>query len=124
MNADLSKHSPSEIKTSTYVSTDLGVSDEILNDALELTTEWGENFRKPIYERLKKKYPEISAELAEKTQKYCQKAESFMYALGEKELNGEISESDMIFLAQRQYPWVKAKHWYRLKNIAMFYARK
>jgi hypothetical protein len=103
MNADLSKHSPSEIKTSTYVSTDLGVSDEILNDALELTTEWGENFRKPIYERLKKKYPEISAELAEKTQKYCQ---------------------NMIFLAQRQYPWVKAKHWYRLKNIAMFYARK
>lgn len=121
---DLSTYQPSEIKTSTHISTDLGVSDEILNDALELTTEWGENFRKPIYERLKKKYPEISAELAEKIQKYCQKAESFMYALGEKELNGEISESDMIFLAQRQYPWVKAKHWYRLKNIAMFYARK
>ncbi len=120
-----SQSQPSEVRTSTNpVSANLGVSDEVLNDALELTTEWGENFRKPIFERLKKKYPEISAELAEKIQKYCQKAESFMYALGEKELNGEISESDMVFLAQRQYPWVRAKHWYRLKNIAMFYARK
>lgn len=121
---DLSKYQPSEVKTPILVSTDLGVNDELLNDALELTTEWGENFRKPIFERLRKKYPKIDAELAEKIQQYCQKAESYMYALGEKELNGEISESDMVFLAQRQYPWVKAKHWYRLKNIAFYYARR
>lgn len=121
---DLSKYQPSEGKTPIPTNTDLGVNDEVLNDALELTTEWGENFRKPIFERLRKKYPEIDAELAEKIQKYCQQAESFMYALGEKELNGEISESDMVFLAQRQYPWVKVKHWYRLKNIAFYYARR
>ncbi len=106
------------------VSTDLGVNDEVLNLALELTTEWGANFRKPIFERLQRAYPEIGAEQAEKIQKYCREAESYMYALGEKELNGEISEADMVFTAQRQYPWVKTKHWYRLKNIAMFYARK
>lgn len=121
---DLSKLPSSEAKTSIPVSTELGANDEVLNDALELTTEWGENFRKPIFERLRKKYPEIDDELAEKIQKYCQQAESFMYALGERELNGEISESDMVFLAQRQYPWVKAKHWYRLKNIAFYYARR
>lgn len=124
MNADFSNPSPSEGKTSFPTSKDLGVNDEVLNDALELTTEWGENFRKPIFERLKKKHPKINAEMAEKIQKYCQEVESFMYALGEKELNGEISESDMVFLAQRQYPWVKAKHWYRLKNISMYYARR
>lgn len=124
MNTDLSKLPSSEAKTPIPTNIDLGVNDEVLNDALELTTEWGESFRKPIFERLRKKYPEIDAKLAEKIQKYCQQAESFMYVLGEKELSGEISESDMVFLAQRQYPWVKIKHWYRLKNIAFYYARR
>jgi hypothetical protein len=106
------------------VTNEIGFSDEVLNDAMEMSIEWGENYRQPIYERLHKKYPEINAETAEKIQKHCREAESYIYSLGEKELNGEISQADIVPLAQRKYPWVKVKHWYRLKNIAMFYARK
>lgn len=105
-------------------STNMGVDDEILNEALALTTEWGPNFQKPIFERLQAKYPWIDEILAEKLQKYCKEAEYYMYELGNKELNGEISESDMIPLAQTKYPWVSTKHWYRLRNIAMYYARR
>ncbi len=116
---DLSNHSNAVMSTNQ-----LGFSDALLNDAMELSIEWGENYRKPIYERLHKKYPQITAEEAEKIQKHCREAESYIYAMGEKELNGDISEADIVPLAQRKYPWVNARHWYRLKNIAMFYARK
>lgn len=115
---------PAFQKAPIPVSTDLGVNDEVLNEALALTTEWGANFMKPIAERLQKKYPEISTELAEKLQSYCREAESYMYDLGMKECAGDIPESAMVPLAQHKYPWVKTEHWYRLKNIAMFYARK
>lgn len=47
---------------------ELGFSDEVLNDAMELSIEWGENYRKPIYERLRKKYQKITTEQAEKIQ--------------------------------------------------------
>lgn len=121
---DLSTYELPNITAPVPANNEMGFSDEVLNEAMELSIEWGENYRKPIYERLHKKYPEISAEQAEKIQKHCREAESYIYALGEKELNGEISEADIVQLAHRKYPWVKAKHWYRLKNIAMFYARK
>lgn len=121
---DLSKYELPNITPPVQADNDLGFSDEVLNDAMEMSVEWGENYRQPIYERLHKKYPEISAEQAEKIQKHCREAESYIYALGEKELNGEITDADIVPLAQRKYPWVKAKHWHRLKNIAMFYARK
>lgn len=121
---DFSKYNLPQLTVPILSTNELGVSDDVLNNAMEMTIEWGENFRKPIYERLHKKYPEINAELAEKLQKYCREAESYIYALGEKELNGEISESDIVPFAQRKYPWVKVQLWFRLKNIAMFYARK
>ncbi|MFN8344424.1 MAG: hypothetical protein U0X91_05450 [Spirosomataceae bacterium] len=111
-------------KATAPVSTDTGVNDEVLNEALALTTEWGANFRKPIAERLQRKYPDISTELAEKLQAYCGEAESYMYDLGMQEYDGHISEGAMVPLAQAKYPWVKVDHWLRLKNIAMYYARR
>lgn len=121
---DLSRYELPDITAPVPANNEMEFSNEVLNEAMELSIEWGENYRKPIYERLHKKYPEINAEQAEKIQKHCREAESYIYTLGEKELNGEISEVDIVPLAQRKYPWVKVKHWYRLKNIAMFYARK
>ncbi|WP_428664742.1 hypothetical protein [Runella sp.] len=121
---DLSEFQFPAVQTPIPTTTDMGVNDEVLNDAIEFTTEWGANFGKPIYERLNRKYPHIDAEWADKIQKYCRQAESYIYQLGEKELNGEITEYDIIPMAQQKYPWVKVRHWARLKNIAMFYARK
>ena len=39
-------------------------------------------------------------------------------------LRGEISEGDIVLLARREFAWIEDSNIYRLKGIAMFYARK
>lgn len=99
-------------------------SDEILNAALELSTEWGENFRKPIAERLIARFPEIAPADVARIEQIVKEAEYFIYSLGERELAGEISESDITRLAAERFPWLDPAHAARLKNIAMYYARR
>ena len=70
-------------------------SDEILNTALELATEWGENFRKPINDRILAKFPDLNDDDITELTKFSREAESYIYALAERELSGEISESDI-----------------------------
>ena len=99
-------------------------SDELLNIALELKTEWGENFRKPIDERILHKFPALTAAEIAELDKIAGKAESFIYQLAEQELDGEILESDIIVKARLKFPWITDANLFRLKNIGMYYARK
>ncbi len=99
-------------------------SDELLNDALELVTEWGENFGKPIDERILRAHPGLSpADIAELT-KRAREAEYYIYKLAEQELDGIITESDIIPEAKKKFAWLDGSNAGRLKNIGMFYARK
>lgn len=97
---------------------------EMMNHALELTTEWGENFRKPIDERMLRKYPELSSDDIARLKKVADEAESFILTLAERELAGEVNESDIIPMAQEKFPWVNENQLYRIKNIGMYWARK
>lgn len=97
---------------------------ELLNLALELTTEWGENYGKPIDERILLTYPELSAEEIHGLTARSREAEHFIYGLAEQELAGEIGEHDIVPLALQRFPWLDASNAGRLKNIGMFYARK
>ena len=99
-------------------------TEDVLNTALELATEWGENYKKPIDGRMLEKYPDLSGEDLERLKEIAEVAESFIYALGERELDGQISEADILVLARRKYPWINDRNLYGLKNIGMFYARK
>lgn len=97
---------------------------ELLNFALELVTEWGENFGKPIDERIRVKYPELTDdEIAELTV-IARRVESRIYSLGESELAGEISESDIVPTVRKEFEWLDGQNAGRLKNIAMYYARR
>ena len=97
---------------------------KVLNAALELATEWGENFRKPIAERMLARFPELSeAEIAE-IEAFVRKAEYRIYEIAEMEMRGEISESDITRLAAEEFPWLEGQHIGRLKNIGMYYARR
>ena len=99
-------------------------SDELLNTALELTTEWGENYGKPIDKRILAKYPQLTPdEIAELT-KMSREAEYFIYSLAEPELAGEISEGDIPRFAVKEHPWLNSQNTARLTGIGMFYARK
>jgi len=99
-------------------------SDELMNKALELTTEWGENFYKPINERILRFYPDLTDDQIDRLTKLSREAESYIYALAERELNGEIGEFDIPKLAAEKYAWLSNYNASRLTNIGMFYARK
>ncbi len=97
---------------------------EILNKALELATEWGENFRKPIHDRIRVFYPELDDDEIDHLTTLAREAESFIYSLGEKECRGEIGEHDITAVAAREYTWINQQNASRLAGIAMYYARR
>ncbi len=99
-------------------------TDELLNTALELATEWGENFRMPIHERIRQGYPDLTdAEIDELTI-IARRAESRIYELAEDELAGKLSEYEIVPEAMREFTWLYASSAGRLKNIGMYYARR
>lgn len=96
----------------------------LLNKALELATEWGENFRKPIHGRIRVFYPELKDDEIETLTATVREAESFIYRLAEGELAGEISEADIPPSALERYPWLNTHNLNRLSGIGMYYARR
>ena len=97
---------------------------QILNRALELTTEWGENFHKPIDERMLTDHPDLTANDIAALTALARETESFIYSLAERELAGEIREADIVPEARQKYAWLDDDNAFRLKSIGMFYARK
>ena len=96
----------------------------LLNSALEFASEWGENFRKPILERMKQRHPELlEADILE-LETEARRAESFVVGLAEREFAGAISEGDIVPMVREKYPWIAGDNLYRIKNIGMFWARK
>lgn len=99
-------------------------SDELLNRALGLVTEWGENFRKPIHERIRVTDPELTDPEIDELTAITSKAESRIYALAEMEMEGKITEFEIVPQAMREFPWLSAANASRLANIGMYYARR
>ncbi len=97
---------------------------EVLNAALELATEWGENFRKPIAERMLARFPDLTESEVAEIEAVVRRAEYRIYEIAEMEMRGEISESDITRLASEEFPWMESGHIGRLKNIGMYYARR
>ena len=97
---------------------------EVLNAALEFATEWGENFRKPINERMLSRFPRLTEDEIANAEAIAKEAEYFIYSLGEKERDGEITESQIVSLATEKYPWLDLRHATRLSNISMYYSRR
>ncbi len=98
--------------------------EELLNKALELATEWGENFRQPIHDRIRLTYPELTDGEIDKLTMIVHRAESRIYALAEDEMAGKLSEHEIVPAAQREFVWLNETNAGRLKNIGMYYARR
>ncbi len=97
---------------------------EMMNHALALATEWGENFRKPINDQMRLKYPELTDEQITRLKKLADDAESCILSLADDELAGKITESDIVPMAREKYPWVEEQQLYRIRNYGMYWARK
>ena len=98
--------------------------DDLLNTALELATEWGENFRKPINTRIRTKYPDLTDADIDKLTEIARRAESRIYSLAEKRNTGTLSEHDSNRIAKQEFPWLNASNLSRLSNIGMYYANR
>ncbi|MEO5857642.1 MAG: hypothetical protein ABIR33_01715 [Pyrinomonadaceae bacterium] len=96
----------------------------MMNHALTLATEWGENFRQPINERMRLKYPDLTDGEIPQLKKIADEAESYVLTLADDELAGRISESNIVPMARKKYPWVDEQQLYRIKNYGMYWARK
>lgn len=99
-------------------------SADMMNQALALATEWGENFRKPIDDRMSLKYPELESDEIARLKKLADEVESYICDLAERELAGEIGESDIILRARDRFPWVAEDQLRRITSIGMYWARK
>ncbi|KFC22242.1 hypothetical protein [Epilithonimonas lactis] len=105
-------------------------SKEILNVALNMSMEFGENWLKPIHERLNKKYPEISSENLEKINSICKEvnkfANDYVYESGSV-INQEISFVDFNIFKDDillKYSWISKNNLNRLYNQSCYYAMK
>lgn len=96
----------------------------LLNTALELATEWGENFRKPIHERIRILYPTLSDKEIDELTAIARTAESRVYSIAESEMEGRIPESAIVSTVLAEIPWISLENASRLKNIGMYYARR
>ncbi|MBP7473971.1 MAG: hypothetical protein KA810_01815 [Pyrinomonadaceae bacterium] len=103
---------------------DLEFPIDMMNHALALATEWGENFRKPIDDRMRLKYPELTTDEIARLKKLADEAESYICHLAERELAGEIGEYDIAPVAKRRFPWIADGQLNRIKGIGMYWARK
>jgi hypothetical protein len=97
---------------------------EMMNHALALATEWCENFRKPIDDRMRLKYPDLTDDEIARLKKLADEAESYILSLADDELAGRITESDIVPMAAAKYPWVDEQQLCRIKNYGMYWARK
>jgi hypothetical protein len=101
-----------------------GFSADLLNTALRLTTEWGENYGKPIDERILQVFPHLTADEIAVLTKRSREAEHYIYRLAEQEFAGTITESEIVPRARSGFEWLDYENASRLKSIGMFYARK
>ncbi|WP_313100714.1 hypothetical protein [Epilithonimonas sp.] len=108
----------------------MNFSEEILNTALAMSMEFGENWLKPIHERINKKYPNISSEDLDKLNSICKKvnqfANNYVYR-GGSVINGEIKfvdynqfKNDILL----KYNWISEDNLSHLYSQSCYYARK
>lgn len=115
---------PNVTVTQFEIAPNLKLDKDTINQALTFSSEWGENFQKPIHDRMKQKYPELSLETIDILQTYVRKAESFIYNLAAQCCLGKIKEAEIPINAHRQYPWISQQNASRLAGIGMYYANK
>jgi len=101
--------------------------DTLLNYALDLAQEWGDDWLKSIQERLSKDYPYFSQEELDKYNDIAQEAmnhgHDLVYFMAEEQ-GKEISESEWKEAYLSRYPWVDEKNLKHLFSTGKYYAWK
>ena len=99
----------------------------LLNYALHLAQEWGDDWMKPIQERLATSYPDMSQRQLDLLNDLSQEAMHFCYGLARKLYEktsggGFADEWNSACLAR--YPWIDEKNLRQLYSTGRYYATK
>lgn len=101
--------------------------DEVLNAGLNLAMEWGEDWLKPIQDRLGLLYPAMSQAERDEANSTCQAAMKFghgsVYELASAS-GKDTKASDFERIMKHRYSWVDSRNLARLFNQGMYYAWK
>ena len=99
----------------------------IMNYALDLAQEWGDNWLKPIQGRLAKAFPNISQDELDNYNAIAQDAMQFghdlVYSMAEKHGNN-LDETQWKKEYLSHYPWVNDKNLNHLFSTGNYYAWK
>jgi hypothetical protein len=109
--------------------------DALLNEGLDLAMAWGEDWLKPIQERLALLHPELSPGELDEVNAICQAAMKFGHDCVEdlalKSMNNRpedfgknTTREDFEPLMKARYPWVDPGNLSHLFNQGMYYAWK
>ena len=99
--------------------------DALFNFALHLAQEWGNNWMRPIQQRLGKAYPQLENDeldrlnnLAQNAMNYCYNTAFEMY----ERTKGDISREDWNKVCLSKYPWIDDKNLKSLLATGRYYA--
>lgn len=97
---------------------------EILNAALKMSLEWGENWLAPIHQRIQKAYPKLSAEEADSLNLWCIEVRKYAFALVEEEYPLALANIDGTAMerVKQKYPQIDGENLSQLYNQGMYYA--
>ena len=100
----------------------------LLNYALDIAQEWGDDWLKPIQDRLGKSYPSFTIEELENYNTIAQSAmklgHDLVYSMAEKQGRNKISQGKWEESYLTRYPWVDKKNLSHLFSTGMYYAMK
>ena len=97
---------------------------EILNFALDLSLEWGENWLQPINGRVLATHPQLTRDDAETLNAWCVEVRTFAFAEVYPWYAREVENKAARALegTRRKYPHIDAENLSRLYNQGMYYA--
>src|SRR5260221_1814392 len=95
---------------------------QVLNTAMDMVLEWGEDFGKAINDRLRQQYPDVSAAEAEAYDRLCRDIKSYGFRQVElaytNKLSGEEATQNML----AKYPQLNQDTLGRIWSHGQYYA--
>lgn len=100
----------------------------ILNAGLTFAMEWGEDWMKPIHQRLSAQFPQLSQEDLERFNTSCREAMNYghqqMYQLAEQRGADNVGRDEFAQIIRAAYPWVNPDNLARLFSQSWYCAWK
>ncbi len=94
----------------------------IFNAALEMTLEWGENFHKPIQERIRRAYPALTEAEADTLDSLCREIMYYAFEQIEHSYTEKNSGQQETAAIKAKYPLINEQNMASMWSQGQYYA--